>query len=518
MTTKHKVLYVPLDDRPCNYQYPLLLAGITDDVELLAPPFSLMGRLKRAADTDAIWDWLFEQAADAEYAVLSVDTLVYGNIIHSRIHQRTMAQIDGYLENFRRLKKRFPRLSIHAFNLVARVAGYDGSFEDPDYWADYGRRIWRYGWLTDRISRGAADEKEAAELAEITAAIPADILADFLSRREKDAYVNARSVELVKEGVFDRLVVPKDDTAEYGYAAIDQKKLSKKIFDERVMDRVMVYPGADEVGSVLFARVFCLIKGYRPRIYVRFSSTLGPTVIPRYEDRPLAESIKAQITSLGVILTGSAAESDFLFAVHSPGRFQIECGEQEKRDLSFVTHTNLHEFFAYMRDYAETRRRPVALSDVAYCNGADIAMMRHAQQAGILELIAAYGGWNTAENTNGMCLAHACIHSYYAARGFAGEGERRSREFCARKVFEDYLFQATIITEGCAEIEKRYPGHSPYYCADIEDEVAAFTGGRLREKIEAEFNGRFQGRTVTIGDFTLPWDRVHELGFTLTLA
>ncbi len=109
MTTKHKVLYVPLDDRPCNYQYPLLLAGITDDVELLAPPLSLMGRLKRAADTDAIWDWLFEQAADAEYAVLSVDTLVYGNIIHSRIHQRTtMAQIDGYLENFRRLKKRFP--------------------------------------------------------------------------------------------------------------------------------------------------------------------------------------------------------------------------------------------------------------------------------------------------------------------------------------------------------------------------------------------------------------------------
>ena len=75
-----------------------------------------------------------------------------------------------------------------------------------------------------------------------------------------------------------------------------------------------------------------------------------------------------------------------------------------------------------MRDYAETRRRPVALSDVAYRNGADIAMMRHAQQAGILELIAAYGGWNTAENTNGMCLAHACIHSYYAARGFAGGG------------------------------------------------------------------------------------------------
>ena len=111
---------------------------------------------------------------------------------------------------------------------MARVAGYDGSFEDPDYWADYGRRIWRYGWLTDRISRGAADEKRGGGARGNHRRDPGRHSGGFFSRREKDAYVNARSVELVKEGVFDRLVVPKDDTAEYGYAAIDQKKLSKR--------------------------------------------------------------------------------------------------------------------------------------------------------------------------------------------------------------------------------------------------------------------------------------------------
>lgn len=513
----HKVLYVPLDDRPCNYFYPLLLAGIADDIELCAPPFSMMGKLKKPADIDAVWAWLFEQAKDAEYAVLSVDTLVYGNIIHSRIHERTEEQIGRCLDQFRQLKKANPHLHIHAFNLVARVAAYNDSFEDPDYWEKYGYRIWRYGWLKDRVNRGFAEDGEAGELEKITAEIPADILSDFLARRKKDAYVNACSLDLVKENVFDKLVVPKDDTSEYGYAAIDQLALSAKIFADRLMDRVMVYPGADEVGCVLFARVFNLIKGYRPRIFTRYSSTLGPSIVPRYEDRPLAESIKAQITSLGGVMVDSAASSDFLFAVHSPGKFMDECGNQSKKDISFTTHANLHEFFTYIKYYSDTYRKPVALADDAFSNGSDIEMMLFAKQTGILDLISAYCGWNTSENTNGMCLAHACIHSYYAQHGFAAGKEMLSSAFAARKVFEDFLFQAMIIRDGCKAIERRYPGHSPYFCADIADEVAAYTGRLLREKIDQEFGGKFQGHSVAIGDFYLPWDRVHELGFSIKL-
>lgn len=513
----HKVVYVPLDDRPCNYQYPLLLSEITDDIQLVAPPFSLMGKLKKPANTEAIWKWIFDQAEDAEYAILSVDTLVYGNIIHSRTHELSLEQIQKNLGRFHLLKNAYPKLHIHAFNLVARVAAYNDSFEDPDYWADYGYRIWRYGWLKDRISRGFAEDGEEKELEKITEEIPEDYLADFLARREKDAFVNAGCLDLVKENIFDRLVVPKDDTSEFGYAAIDQMKLSAKIFADRLMDRVMVYPGADEAGSVLFARVFNQIKGYQPRIYTRYSSTLGPMVIPRYEDRPLAEAIKAQITSMGGVIVDSAASSDFMFAVHSPGKFMDECENQANKDLSFTTHSNLHEFFNYIRYYHDTYRKPVALADDAFSNGSDIEMMVFAKQAGILDLISAYCGWNTSENTNGMCLAHVCIYSYYAAHSFAEGKELLSTAFTARKVFEDYLFQAIVMREGIKEVPKRYPDHSPLFCGDIADEISSFTGTRLREMIDEEFGGKFQGHPVTVGNFYLPWDRVHELGFTIKL-
>jgi len=51
--------------------------------------------------------------------------------------------------------------------------------------------------------------------------------------------------------------------------------------------------------------------------------------------------------------------------------------------------------------------------------------------------------------------------------------------------------------------------------ASVHDEVANYMGETLRNLITEEFNGRFQGKKVTIGDFRMPWDRVHELHFSL---
>jgi len=120
-----KVLYVPLDDRDCNYQFPWLLSQMTGGLELLRPPYEWMGFLKKPANREKIWEWLFEQAGECDYAILSVDTLVYGNIIGSRIHTYSMEECRETMDRFRQLKKQNPQLHIHAFNLAARVAAYN---------------------------------------------------------------------------------------------------------------------------------------------------------------------------------------------------------------------------------------------------------------------------------------------------------------------------------------------------------------------------------------------------------
>ena len=109
-----KILYVPLDDRDCNYEFPWLLSKMTEDIELLRPPYEWMGFLKTPAKRDKIWQWIFEQAPFCEYAILSVDTLIYGNIIGSRTHHYTLEECSQTMDLFRQLKGQNPHLHIHA--------------------------------------------------------------------------------------------------------------------------------------------------------------------------------------------------------------------------------------------------------------------------------------------------------------------------------------------------------------------------------------------------------------------
>lgn len=84
-------------------------------------------------------------------------------------------------------------------------------------------------------------------------------------------------------------------------------------------------------------------------------------------------------------------------------------------------------------------------------------------------------------------------------------------------MFEDYLFQAQIISQAADYMAKQYPDVNPYYAASVHDEMANWMGQRLREMIDREFDGKFQGKKVTIGDFRMPWNRIHELHFSMKL-
>lgn len=60
MANSYTIAFVPLDERPCNYEFPSLLARGTD-FEVQRPPMQLMGLKKRPGDADGLWRW-FEEA------------------------------------------------------------------------------------------------------------------------------------------------------------------------------------------------------------------------------------------------------------------------------------------------------------------------------------------------------------------------------------------------------------------------------------------------------------------------
>ncbi len=504
-----KVIYVPLDERPCNYVYPQNLADMTEDIQLLIPPFEYMGKIKRPSDTEKMWEWLFDNVKECNYAIISIDALFYGNIINSRIHNKTISDCDRYLNNLRKLKELNPNLEIHGYNLVARAAAYNGDAEDPSYWADYGYNIWKCGYLRDRIESDKASEEEKSELEALINDIPKEYMEDFLNRRRINNYVNKKCLELVSESVIDYLVIPKDDCSEFGYATLEQHELSRIINELKIPDRVMVYPGADEVGSVLLARISNKIKGYTPKIYVKYSSTYGPTIVPRYEDRPLNESIKSQISSIGGVMVTSASESDFLLAVHSPGRYMMEAVDQYTKDRSFTNYTNITEIINYLLFYRSTYGKPYAIADVAFSNGSDSEFMRLARKCGVFENVCAYGGWNTSQNTIGVALAHGCLCSYYKMFDDNEEKKRISIDFLLKKIVSDWFLQANVTPELLSR-KVDFPNIDYYHLCEHKGYMENVIKDMLQKLIDNELEGKFFGRQVKLSDMNLPWDRIFE--------
>ncbi len=503
------VLYVPLDDRACNYRFPAALAAMTDELTLLRPPREQTGFVKKPADVDALWAWLFENASACRYAVLSVDTLVYGNLIGSRIHQLPLAECMRRLENFRLLKKRAPGLEIHAFNLVARVAAYNNAFEDPDYWESYGYAIWRYTCLWDKDKRGRASAGEQTEMQALKDGIPAPCLEDFLRRRDVDRAVNLACVDLLADGVFELLTVPKDDTSEYGYAAMDSAALAQAVNARGMANRVFSYPGADEVGSVLLGRVFCRSKGFVPRVYLRYSSTNGPFVVPKYEDRPLNESVKWQVASLGGLVEECPAQADCMLALNASGTAQVEAAEQEEKiDPAFRASMNIPEFLSYISFFRQSTRKAAGIAEVSCCNGCENGFMLAAQQAGVLRDAQAVQRWNTAQNTVGLTLAHTAIVAYYNC--FTSDEARwqKSEAFKLAALLADWQCQANLTPKYAAALQAQQPPVSPYRLLRQYGAAQQWYVQRLEPWLASFTAQWYPGYKSRLTRFAFDWDSV----------
>src|SRR5690625_5001069 len=86
-----KVVYIPLDESPCNYKYPQQLARMTD-LKMLAPPKSILGDMKKPSDVNKLLTWIEEAVVDADHLIVSIDMLIYAGIVPSRMHTLTIQQ------------------------------------------------------------------------------------------------------------------------------------------------------------------------------------------------------------------------------------------------------------------------------------------------------------------------------------------------------------------------------------------------------------------------------------------
>lgn len=506
-----KIVYIPLDERPCNTDYPIRTITAKGDVDCMSLPKSLMGYKKTAGNREEIWQFLKQAVADADYAVISAEMLLYGGLLASRLHHLPMSELHSYEEKIRQLKMENPKLKLYFSNLIMRTPKYDSADEEPDYYEAYGAKIFRHGWLQDKQQREGLSEKEAAELVQLQNTIPTSFIEDYEGRRAFNVAADLLHVRLVEAGIIDFLAIPQDDSAPYGYTAIDQKKVYGAISEKNLKDQIMVYPGADEVGFTLLARGYNDYQQKAPKLFVHFSSTLGPTLVPLYEDRIINESLKAHVMAAGMRLTTNRQEADVILAYNTPGKVMQESWDQvTQKDVTYDSYRHLLTFLQEIKDDLSLKK-PVGICDSAYANGGDLELVGLLDKWGLLEHLACYKAWNTNCNSLGSALCGLTFATNQESLN------RHQLDNLVSSLYEDVFYQALVRRQ---TTEKLLPGLGKNYfdIAGNEEQVTAYVKAELLKCGERWLKNSFKDKALVFKELSFPWKRMFECNCQLTLT
>ncbi|MBF0994145.1 MAG: DUF4127 family protein [Lachnospiraceae bacterium] len=547
-----KILLLPLDERPCNAAFPGRLFP-ADKVQILLP--RKLGHKKNPADFSVLSDFLFEKAKDADALLLSLDMLLYGGLIPSRLHHLKTETLFSRLHLVRELKEKYPALPIYAFATVMRCPAYSSDDEEPDYYERFGSAIHARGALMHRALAGLTTSSEAEgpvpspagllpaasgegeisapfSSAEPVSASSLDdgdsqdpepclssdfetCLEDYLARRARNKQLSLQALELVKEGILESIVFPQDDSMRFGFPAMDQEEIRRRILTLGLTERAMMYPGSDEIALTLLCRLLLNHHGLLPKVYVKYLTDGARSLIPLYEGLPLSATTSYQLHAAGCVTADTCAEADIVLLETAASGPMEEAWSQPSRSPSYFAERNFPEMLSFIKRMRGAGK-VVTMADNAYANGGDLDLIRILNADDLLLDLQGYAGWNTNANTMGCAIAMGVCAFLYGEQGLfhdpAAEAQRRN--FLISRYLEDACYQADV--RQC--VTKKIPplGFDYFFTGEEEGEVRDLILAELQIRIKTELSSLAD--RIQIRRLTLPWKRMFEIDLEALLS
>jgi hypothetical protein len=434
-----KIALLPLDERPANTRYPTQIAAMAG-AELLIPPADLLPNLRQPANRTGLAQWLSDIAPTVDGIVASIDLIGHGGLIASRISDHGVQNILQAIEPLTQLRK--PNLPVFAFNIIQRISHADDNTEEPLFWGEYGVVLYQYARALDMALSG--DARAQQDCRTLEAHIPEEHRQAWLARRLRNHTVNLAMLHAAAQGAFDLLVIPSDDTSPIGLSAREHLEAMRSLtsppplqgrgFASDARGEVLMYPGADDLGSALAARMVNRLTQHTPKVFVHFIDERMKRNVAPYEDRPIHVAVETQLLAVGAQPASSVEEADVVLVVSTPFE-RIDGQDPHWRNLDPQRRTDmLLPEVLRIRNWVRAGRK-VALADVAFPNGAEPALVELLFEHVEVAKLISFGGWNTAGNTLGTVLGAACVpHQNNAAR----------QTQLAHHLLEDWGYQSIV--------------------------------------------------------------------------
>jgi len=438
-----KALLLPLDNRPVTCLLPQMVSRIAG-IEAVVPPRHLLGALDHPASSPSLADWMQSELSRStpDCLLFCLDSLLYGGLINARrssdSFKQVLARTSPLKQWARPGRKKFP---IFAQSSVMRISdNYDPS-EEKAYWAEYGRELFAWSELLHRLSSG--EHVEPRSLAAIELKIPADIRRDYLATRARNFRINLELLNLVASGVLDLLTLSLDDSGELGLNVLEKDRLVERSQSTGLSDRVLCYPGADEVLSSLLARWLVSRADTGLAASVVFSPPAVADCPSRYEGQSIGKTVAAQMLAQRVTESDNASRrADFVVIVHGAGYRQgdhiWQPGQPDLRTLE--TAESVRATIAALT----ACELPCVLCDVAYANGSDPLLVQALlEKPHLFRKLWGYAGWNTTGNTVGSALSMGVARWFSAmSKQPAKRTEEALRHCLFVRLADDWAYQA----------------------------------------------------------------------------
>lgn len=494
------IVFVPMDDRPVTFQFPVLLGRIAGR-PIVSPPRAMLGHYLQPGSPDKIIAWLNGPATkDAAAFVISTDMLTYGGLLASRVPGPSYADAYFRLREFAALRHRNARAWIGAFGTIMRLAptGVPAVGPGAGYFAagTTWQYLWDYAKLHDPLLPEEGTEAQTLR-AEAGAAFD-----EYVADRARDLAADLLAVREAETGAIDHLVLGQDDAGPVGIDVPERMQLEGEIARSgtRAVD---VEPGADELGMALVARALARGVDWQPRIAVHYSTPDGANASDPLEYAPISVAIGGLVSQVGGVQDDRTP--DIALFVRVP----------------YTTPAQDDAFGAAIRAEEETGRS-VALADLTYLEGggdpgyADQA--RFARQIladGVASHLDAYSSWNTNANTVGTALAEAVA---------AGAGRRAGtydalahREFTFMRFLDDYAYHDLVRPLLNAQV-KASGLETMMLLPPADEEFADENRTLLWSDAEEILTELYPGFHIAALQITLPWQRTFETQIEVGLA
>lgn len=486
------ILYVPMDNRPvCSaYVQQTMQAA---DCKIILPPEKYIASSEKNGDPEAIWEWLQTKAPKADAAVISTDSLIYGGLVASRTHNISKAQLDARVKHLFELKTALP-IKLYTFSTIMRTPRASKGRVEPPYYSSIGPTIFAYSQLLDKKDQAKLSPSEQLTMQALERNMKKAELGDWLERREKNLEVNQELTRMARSGKFHYFAIGKDDNAPLSATHMEGRKISLSTFDMS-KDAFQILDGVDQLGLLLIARAYNEANGLKPSIYPLYSAGAGASTLPQYSDARLQDSVPQQIIASGSTLAKSANTADLILALNTPQDGVVkDSTADDNQAFASIANKNFVSQLSAQLNAGHT----VTLADISYSNGADNGFMDALATSGNIGKLAAYNGWNTADNAVGYAIAQGII-----SRAMTTEAKNK---LIRQRLFDDWFYQSNARRIISNELEKHNREDLKYDLGTAQKPIL--------QQVTAECQTLANKYTFTKGTkFTLsfPWKRLFEV-------